>query len=163
MIIQDFILIWNRGHEDVSFWTAVLLSVVMVFLNLLISFMIWYLIKGSIREFGYPKSDRKTIKKRIAKRFKSYSIWNKITLFQFSREVQRRGLYIALCVMCNMFNCLCAFSCIIGAIGTIATRADSWALALLICSGMLSFLVCAVLVAIPSIFFLPSERRRYKL
>ena len=161
-LLQNILSIWN-GHEDTSFWMALLLTLLMLILNAGLFFAVWISLVGSLYEYCYPNGNRRVVKKKLKARFRNYALWDKITLFRFVREAPKRGFFTLLCLLSNMVNCLfiCAF--FVGAVGMIYTRADGWAEVLTFGSGLLSIMFCAVFVAIPATFVLPSERRRYGL
>ena len=144
---------------NISWWKMLFIGSFFLLINLGIFVAMWYTRRGIIIEYGFPKRNRKSIKKKIS----NYSIIEKIILIRLSREAERKGFFLYLTLACHLLSVLSYFSCLIGFVGCMITLADGWALTMLVISQLASLFVTVLIEFIPQLIWLPSERRRYKL
>ena len=128
-------------------------------LNLLIFLASWYIRYGVVCEYGYPKRNKKSLKKKIAAQSRS----EKLFLLRFTQDAENKGPLLYLNLLCHYF-CAAALglSCI-GFVGCMLTLASGWALTLLVISELGAVFFTVLIEFIPHLIWLPSERKRYHL
>ena len=143
------IKVW-RDHIDLSYLKILFIGVGLLFLNAFFVFLTRYIIRKSMEEYGWLNSKPQRVKSTI-------------TLIPIYKLSPRKGYYMIHCLLLNIINLLSIPASVIGFIASIITHADGWALVLLGLSSFSVFILVIILDYIPSIIFLPSERKRHSL
>lgn len=157
-MIMDILALWN-DNMDIEWWRMLLIGLFFLVVNAVIFLAMWCWRLSTVREYGYPKRSRKTVKKR----FSVYSTWEKLLLIRPTREAEKKGLGLYMNLMCH-YICLLAFVVsLVGFVGCMVTLADGWAFTLLIIPELAAMGFTAAVMFIPDLIWSPSERRRYGL
>lgn len=118
--------------------------------------MISFLHEAFTTECGYPKRNEKYIKKKL----KSYTWPERFFLVSHTMEADRFSPMLVLDLLCQWLNILAYCASLVGAVGMVITRGAGWAEVLLSAMWDACILIFAI-EFIPTIIFVPSERRRY--
>ncbi len=159
-MIQDWIDGYKRlageSGADAPLWGKVMLIVLFGLFGLLLCYIVHFLIKQHIIEYGYGK-----IKHR-RRRFHNLTIVDEILLLSIYKEAPRRGAYLA---FCQILNCIALFGAAVetfAIVSCIVTDFRGWAVLLMADSGFGTLVLYVLLDFIPSYICLPSVREHYK-
>lgn len=144
-------------HLTIEWWKMLLIGLVLLAFNTFLFLVFSYIREGNVIEYGFPKMKNKTLKKRI----KNYSIPARLLLINLTIDAKRHGFFLILNLICQFFNIVAMVSCLVGFVGCMITLADGWCLMLLLASVLVINLVITVIMFIPDLIYLPSERRKY--
>lgn len=148
-----------RDNIDIEWWRMLLIGLFFLVANAAIFVAMWCCRLSTVKEYGYPKRKRKTLKKRFA----VYSVWDKLWLIRPTCDAERKGLMLGINLICH-YLCLFAFVVsLVGFVGCMVTLADGWAVTLLIIPELAAMGATTAVMFIPDLIWLPSERRRYGL
>ena len=147
---------WTQ-NADLTLWQSIWISSIFFCANIFLCVVNWFLQKETILECGYSNS----AKKKEIKKFKTFSIVEKITLVRLVNDCQKYNPIIPLCVILNAINLLAVVAEIVGYISTIITRGHGWAIVLTLSSGFTWLMICTAIRFLPDLLYVPSERRRY--
>ncbi len=154
MSIQE---IWN-DRLPIKWWPMFWMGLFFLVANTVIFLAMWYVRRGVAIEYGYPKRNRKTMRKKLAK----YSLLENILLLRLTKEAERKGMMLYINLVCHFLSMAALGTSIVGFFGCMITLADGWALTLLIVSEIAILFVTGIFEFIPHLIWLPSERKRYK-
>ena len=162
MIILDNSL-WELWQQKVDFTITQTIFIGLFFLicGLVLCAANWYIQVGIIAEFGYPKRSKREKRKGTLTWIKQFRPVSRIFLWRPCRSVQRKGAILWLAWLCNLFNVLSGILCCIGYPLAIIMRGAGWPMLLVIFPPFLVFMGSTFIEFIPTLIFLPSERRRY--
>lgn len=155
---MDIRTLW---HDNISieWWKMLLIGLFFISMNIIIFLAMWYVRHGIVCEYGYPKRNKKAIKKKLS----SHSILDNLLLIRLSREAERKGPLLYINLICH-YICMAALGVsLLGFAGCIITLADGWALSLLAISELAALFFTVLIEFIPHLIWLPSERKRYNL
>ena len=127
-------------------------------MNICIFLAMWYVRRGVVCEYGYPKRNKKSMKKRLA----THSKLDNLLLLKLTREAPRKGTMLHINLFCHYLCMIALGFAFLGFIGCMVTLADGWALLLLLFSELVALFVTVLIEFIPHLIWLPSERKRYK-
>ncbi len=144
---------------SIAWWKMLLIGVFMVMMNFGIFFAMWYVRREVAIEVGYPKRNRKSMKKRLSK----YSVWEELWLFRLTHEAERKSVMLYINLICNLLNIASFAACCVGFVGCMITCADGWAFTLLVVPVLWTMGGTIAIEFIPHLLWLPSERKRYGL
>lgn len=147
------------SHYDISVIKIIFLGALMLIFDFVLLLLIWFLNMSSMTEVGFPGRKKKYIRKIT----KSYDILSWITLIPLYIDSENRSFYSIICLITNMINVLMALISIVGYVGCIITHANGWCFTLLVTAGLASVFLYVIIIFIPDLIWLPSERRRYGL
>ncbi len=116
----------------------------------------WYVQKSTICECGYPKVKAKTLDKR----FKQYTLPEKITLYPLVKNAKCPSLWIWHCFNLNLFTIFAAIVSTVCWLGMVFTIGYGWMMALLLTTPLFVLIVLTVFFAFPASIFVASERYR---
>ena len=153
---MSFRELWN-DKITIELWKMILIGLFFFVMNLTIFIAMWYVRQGVICEYGYPKRNRRSLKKKIA----TYSILGKLSLVCLTREAERKGPLLYITVICHYICAVALCISCFGFTGCLFTLADGWALTLLVISELLALFFTVLIEFIPHLIWLPSERKRY--
>ncbi len=150
--------LWN-DNITIEWWKMLFIGLFFMAVNLTIFLAMWYVRRNIVCEYGYPKRNRKSMKKRMA----AQSVLDNLLLIRLSRESERKGPLLYINLMCH-YICMVALGVsFFGFVGCMITLADGWSLSLLVTSELAALLVTVLIEFVPHLIWLPSERKRYKL
>lgn len=153
---MDIKALWH-DNITIAWWKMLLIGLFFIGTNISIFLATWYVRRSVVFEFGYPKRNKKTIRKRLA----SYSVLDNLLLIRLTREAERKGPLLCINLICH-YICMGALNAsFLGFLGCMATLADGWALSLLVISEWAALLFTVFVEFIPHLIWLPSERKRY--
>ena len=122
----------------------------------------WYIQLGIILEFGYPKRSKREKRQGNLRWIKQYSFTSRVLLWHPYKVAFRKGFMLWLAWFLNLLNVIACVICCAAFFLVILTRGAGWSMTLLFSPyGVL--LLCTAVEFIPSLLFLPSERRRHGL
>lgn len=150
--------LWH-DNIDIEWWRMLLIGLFFLVANTVIFLAMWYCRLGTVKEYGYPKRNRKALKKRFA----VYSVWDKLLLIRPTCDAEKKGPGLYLNLMCHYISLLALVVCLAGFAGCMITLADGWACTLLILPELIAMAFSVVVMFIPGLIWSPSERRRYGL
>ena len=154
---MDIRTLWY-DNISIEWWKMLLIGLFFITINLSIFLTMWYVRRGIVCEYGYPKRNKKSIKKRLS----AHSVLGQLLLIRLSREAERKGPLLYINLMCH-YICLAALGIsVLGFVGCMVTLADGWALSLLVLSELVSLFLTVLIEFVPHLIWLPSERKRYK-
>ena len=140
-------------------WQILPISIFMFLCNSIFFLVIWYIRRGAVIEYGYPKRSTKAMNKKM----KAYSKLDEILLLRVTFEADRIGFYSFFNLLLHYINVFGYIASIVGIAAAMITLGDGWALTLMF-GGMLFVLaITTMLDFVPSLIWLPSERKRYGL
>ena len=156
MSFQRFFELCNDSLV-IEWWKMLIMGMFFLLADIIIFIAMWYVRHGTAVEVGYPKRNKKYIKKKL----QDYSFFDKLFLVRITFESDNMNLMMIINLFCHFLNLIAIIGCIIGFIGSMITLAEGWAILLLIGSevGMLFFTV--LIEFIPHLIWVPSERKRY--
>ena len=154
--MRDIVNMWTQ-NADWTLWQSIWISSIFFWANIFLCAVNWFVQKETILECGYSNSSRK----KEIKKFKSFSIVDKITLVRLANDCHKLNPIIPLCVVLNAINLLAVVAEIIGYISAIVTRGHGWAITLTLASGFAWLIICAAIRFLPDLLLVPSERKRY--
>lgn len=119
----------------------------------------WYAHRGRILEYGYPQvHERKSFRKKL----KSNSLLEKMLMYHLCKRAKNHGFYLWFSWLMNVLNVVSAITAFVGFIAIVITHADGWALLLVLFVPFGCLIGTNMLLFIPDLLFLPSERKRYR-
>lgn len=151
-------ILWNDTFS-IEWWKMLLIGLFLLLANTAIFFAMWYCRLETIRECGYPKRSRKTLKKI----FSAYSVWDKLLLIRPTHNAEKRRPMLFLNLICHYICLLALIAVWIGFFGCMITLADGWACVLLIMPELAAMAFSTAVMFIPDLIYSPSERKRYRL
>lgn len=162
MIILDYSL-WELWQQKVNFTITQTLFIGLFFLicGLVLCAANWYIQVGIIAEFGYPKRSKREKRKGNLTWIKQFRPISRIFLWRPCSNAQRKGVILWLAWLCNLFNVLSGILCCIGYPLAILMRGAGWPMLLVIFPPFEVLMGSTFIEFIPTLIFLPSERRRY--
>lgn len=162
MIILDYSL-WELWQQKVYFTITQTIFTGLFFLicGLVLCAANWYIQVGIIAEFGYPKRSKREKRKGTLTWIKQFRPVSRIFLWRPCSNAQRKGVILWLAWLCNLFNVLSGILCCIGYPLAIIMRGVGWPMLLVIFLPFAVFMGAVFIEFIPTLIFLPSERRRY--
>lgn len=154
---MSFCSIW---HDSISvgFFQMLLLGLFFLIADTVLFLAMWYMFRGAIIEYGYPKRSRKAMEKKL----KSYSKLEELLLIRLVREAKRRGVFLWINLIFHFVNIVAFLSSVVGFAGAMVTLADGWAFALLLFPEITVLFFTTVLGFVPQMIWMPSERKRYQ-
>lgn len=87
--IDWLIEIWNE-KVDIVYWKILLISLFLLLMNVVLFFALWYVHRGAIIRYGYPKRKAKYVEKLT----KEFSFIDNILLFKLAKLADRKGFFI---------------------------------------------------------------------
>lgn len=162
MIILDYSL-WELWQQKVDFTITQTIFIGLFFLicGLVLCAANWYIQVGIIAEFGYPKRSKREKRKGTLTWIKQFRPISRIFLWRPCSNAQRKGVILWLAWLCNLFNVLSGILCCIGYPLAIIMRGAGWPILLVIFPPFEVLMGSTFIEFIPTLIFLPSERRRY--
>lgn len=162
MIILDNSL-WELWQQKVDFTITQTIFIGLFFLicGLVLCAANWYIQVGIIAEFGYPKRSKREKRKGTLTWIKQFRPISRIFLWRPCSNAQRKGVILWLAWLCNLFNVLSGMLCCIGYPLAIIMRGAGWPILLVIFPPFEVLMGAVFIEFIPTLIFLPSERRRY--
>ncbi len=162
MIILDNSL-WELWQQKVDFTITQTIFIGLFFLicGLVLCAANWYIQVGIIAEFGYPKRSKREKRKGTLTWIKQFRPVSRIFLWRPCRSAQRKGVILWLAWLCNLFNVFSGILCCIGYPLAFIMRGVGWPMLLMIFLPFVVFMGAVFIEFIPTLIFLPSERRRY--
>lgn len=162
MIILDNSL-WELWQQKVDFTITQTIFIGLFFLicGLVLCAANWYIQVGIIAEFGYPKRSKREKRKGNLTWIKQFRPISRIFLWRPCSNAQRKGVILWLAWLCNLFNVLSGILCCIGYPLAIIMRGAGWPILLVIFPPFEVLMGSIFIEFIPTLIFLPSERRRY--
>lgn len=155
--------LWELWQQKVDFTITQTIFIGLFFLicGLVLCAANWYIQVGSIAEFGYPKRSKREKRRGNLTWIKQFRPISRIFLWRPCSNAQRKGVILWLAWLCNLFNVLSGILCCIGYPLAIIMRGAGWPMLLVIFSPFVVFMGVVFIEFIPTLIFLPSERRRY--
>ena len=162
MIILDNSL-WELWQQKVDFTITQTIFIGLFFLicGLVLCAANWYIQVGIIAEFGYPRRSKREKRKGNLTWIKQFRPVSRIFLGRPCSNAQRKGVILWLAWLCNLFNVLSGILCCIGYPLAIIMRGAGWPILLVIFPPFEVLMGAVFIEFIPTLIFLPSERRRY--
>lgn len=162
MIILDYSL-WELWQQKVDFTITQTIFIGLFFLicGLVLCAANWYIQVGIIAEFGYPKRSKREKRKGTLTWIKQFRPVSRIFLWRPCSNAQRKGVILWLAWLCNLFSVLSGILCCIGYPLAIIMRGAGWPILLVIFPPFEVLMGSTFIEFIPTLIFLPSERRRY--
>lgn len=157
MSIERIVELWNED-SDWAFLQTFLVGLFFLACNFGLFCAMWFMRKGALFEYGYPKRKAKNLNKR----FKKYSFVEKLFLVRVVKEAECQGFYSYFSLLLNFANIAAFCVSLVGYIGALVTCISGWAAFLLITPVFGIFVISVAISFIPDLICLPSERRRYK-
>lgn len=159
LLNDSFQDLWHQ-KADFTIMQCVLIGLFLFLCGIVLCAVNWYLQVGIILEFGYPKRTKREKRKGNLRWIRQYSFSNRVLLWRPCKEAFRKGFMLWLAWFLNLLNVIACVICCAALFLVILTRGAGWSLILLLFPyGVLMF--CIAVEFIPSLLFLPSERRRY--
>ncbi len=155
---MGFVALWN-DNISIAWWKMLLIGLFFIVANFIVFLAIWYARRGVICEYGYPKRNKKSIRKILA----SYSILDNLLLIRLSCRAEQKGPLLYITLICHYICMVALGMSLIGFVGCMITLADGWAFSLLVISELAALFFTVLIEFIPHLIWLPSERKRYKL
>lgn len=155
---MDIRALWN-DNICIEWWKMLLIGLFFVGMNTGIFLAMWYVRRGIVCEYGYPKRNKKSIKKKLAQ----YSILDNLLLIRLTHEAERKGPLLYINLICHYISLTALVVCLFGFVGCMITLATGWALSLLVISELAALLITVLIEFIPHLIWLPSEHKRYNL
>lgn len=162
MIILDYSL-WELWQQKVDFTITQTIFIGLFFLicGLVLCAANWYIQVGIIAEFGYPKRSKREKRRGNLTWIKQFRPISRIFLWRPCSNAQRKGVILWRAWLCNLFNVLSGILCCIGYPLAIIMRGAGWPILLVIFPPFEVLMGSIFIEFIPTLIFLPSERRRY--
>lgn len=154
---MDIGMLWNDSIT-IEWWKMLIIGFFLLSMNIIIFLAMWYVRRDVIIEYGYPKRNKKNLRKRL----KSHSKAESFFLLRLTIEAERKGSLLYINLACHFVNIVALGTSFCGFLGCMLTLADGWALILLLSSELDALFLTGLIEFIPHIVFLPSERNRYK-
>lgn len=154
---MDISALWN-DNIYIEWWKMLLIGLFFVTMNTSIFLAMWYVRRGIACEYGYPKRNKKSMKKKLAQ----YSVLEHLLLIRLTHEAERKGPLLCINLICHYISLTALVVCFCGFGGCMITLADGWALSLLTISELAALVFSVLIEFIPHLIWLPSERKRYK-
>ena len=146
---------------DVSITQCIVIGLVILVANMVLCAVLWYLQLNNIVEVGYPKRSKRRKREGVLIEIKEHSRIHQISLWKLYKNAPRKNWYVWLSFRFNLLNIPVAATCCIAYPCVIITSGAGWALTLLLFPPYMLFFIVGIVQFIPSLIFLPSERRRY--
>ena len=156
-IIDIISKMWN-GHAGFSLIGTFCFGLLFFVANEVVCWSIHYVQREFMIEYGYKKPLTNNERNKLY----NSRITDKVFLLKLYNNATKKGLFMLMCLICNILACCGAVAAGIGFLGSCITRGDGWAMTLLVCSGMICLLVTGIIEFFPTLICLPSERERYK-
>lgn len=155
---MDIKMLWYDSIS-IEWWKMLLIGLFFIVANILIFLAAWYVRLGVACEYGFPKRNKRSIKKKLA----SYSIWDNLLLVRLTREAERKGPLLYINLICHYICMVALIVSFLGFGGCMITLSDGWALSLLVLSELAALFFTVLIEFVPHLIWLPSERKRYNL
>lgn len=148
---------WNR-NRDYSWGASFLIG-----LFCLVAFggfcILWVFVREEcVIEYGYPKRKNKQVRKKISQ----YPILDRLFLWRLILEADRPGLYLLITLICHWIHLLSLPLAVVGFIGLLISPGSGWAVTCSFHANLAVFMLSCGVEIIPTIIFLPSERKRWR-
>ena len=153
--IDIIIKIWN-DNADFTFITALMWGLFLCVCGLAICFVVHYLQREWIIEYGWQNKES-----AVKKRFRKSRIIDRILLFQLYKS-PKKGAFMIMCLAINLLSVLASIFVIVGFVGCCITRGSGWSMTLLLFTGWELMFISVIIESIPALICLRSERNRYK-
>ena len=161
MLNYSFQELW-RDQADFTIMQCVYIGLFLFLCGIVLSAVNWCIQLGIIREFGYPKRSKREKRQGSLPWFEQYSFTSRVLLWRPCKDAQRKGFMLWLAWFMNLLNVIAFVICCADLFFLFLTRGAGWSLILLLSPfGVFVFSTCVEFI--PSLLFLPSERRRYGL
>lgn len=155
---MDIKTLWN-DNISIEWWKMLLIGLFFVAMNISIFLAMWYVRRGVVCEYGYPKRNKKSMKKKLA----SYSTLGNLLLIRITHEAEKKGPLLYINLICHYICLTALLTSFFGFGGCMITLADGWAMSLLVISEIAALLFTVLVEFVPHLIWLPSERKRYRL
>ena len=144
---------------SIDWWQMLLIGMLFMAANICVFMAMWYVRRNVVYEYGYPKRNKKTIKKKTA----TYSTLDKFLLLRITSGAERKGPLLYINLVCHHICLIALGVSFVGFIGCMITLAHGWAFFLLVISEIAALFITVLIEFVPHLIWLPSERKRYKL
>ena len=124
---MDIKALWY-SNITIAWWKMLLMGLFFLGMNICIFLAMWYVRRGVACEYGYPKRNKKSMKKLLA----SHSKLDSLLLLKLTREAPRKGTMLYINLLCHNLCMIALGSASFGFVGCMVTLADGWALLLFI-------------------------------
>ena len=128
MTLERFVELWC-SKASFELWQMLLIGLFFLVANSVMFFTVWYVRINIIESCGYPKVKSKKAKKH-QKLFNSYTLMDRLLLIKLVKGSKSKLSYINF--VCHCITSLGYFASILGAIWSMITLADGWAMMLMI-------------------------------
>ena len=155
---MSIVELWN---DDISieWWKMLLIGIAFLTINIIIFLAMWYYRRNVVIECGYPKRNRKSIKKKIS----AYSFVENILLLRLTVEAEKKCVLIYINLICHFLSIIALAISVCGFVGCMITLAEGWSLMLLSTAEIGIMLITVAFEFVPHLIWLPSERKRYRI
>lgn len=151
---------WSE-NLDIGIAKCVIFALVLLVLGVGLCAIVWYIQLGYIVEVGYPKRSKRRKRQGLLIELKDHSRINQLFLWRLCKDAPRKHWFMWFSFGINLLNILVVAVCCVSGVCAIITTGAGWTWTLLILLPY-NFLLFVVLVEfIPSVIYIPSERRRY--
>lgn len=154
---MNIITLWC-DNITIAWWKMFLIGIFFIVMNLIIFLAMWYMRRDALCECGYPKRNKKSMKKKL----KSYTVLDNLLLVRLVSEAERRCPLLYISLVCHCISVLAMGVSLVGFVGCMLTLADGWALTLLVVPELACLGFTVLIEFIPDLIWLPSERKRYR-
>ena len=149
--------IWTQS-ADVEWWLMLIIGFILLLCNIILFLVMWFARQNVVIEFGYPKRNRKYMKKILS----NHSFIQNLLLYKVTIEAEKKGPLLYINIACHWLNISALICSLIGFIACLITCVDGWAIVLLLAPVITVLFFSIVIEFIPHLIWLPSERSRYK-
>ncbi len=162
-VVLDYSLreLWQQ-NADFSVLQSVFIGLIFLLCDIVLCVANEYIQLGSILEVGYPKRTKKQKQQWNWAALREHAFLNKLFLWRLCREAPRKHLYLWVCFVLNGMNVLVLASVPVAYVGLLLTKGAGWSVVLLIFVPISYLMLSVAVMFIPSILWLPSERKRYR-
>ena len=151
---------WSE-NLDLGIAKCVIFALVLLVLGGALCAIVWYIQLSYIVETGYPKRSKRRKRQGLLIELKDHSRINQLFLWRLCKDAPRKHWFMWFSFGINLLNILVVAVCCVSGVCAIITTGAGWTWTLLILLPY-NFLLFVVLVEfIPSVIYIPSERRRY--
>jgi hypothetical protein len=154
---MDMSALWCN-NISIAWWEMLLIGIFFIAVNLIIFLAMWYVRRAVLCECGYPKRNKKSIKKKL----KSYTVLDNLLLIRLIYEAERKCPLLYISLACHYISILAMGVSLVGFLGCMLTLADGWTLTLLVVPELACLGFTVLIEFIPDLIWLPSERKRYR-
>lgn len=155
---MDMEALWY-DNITIIWWEMLLIGIFFVVVNFVIFLATWYVRRSAICECGYPKRNKKAIKRKL----KAHTILDNFLLIHLVCNAERKCALLYISLACHYVSIFAMVVCLIGFVGCMLTLADGWALTLLVMPEIACLGVTTFVEFVPDLIWLSSERNRYKV